>query len=165
MQPRARHSAPGLRRPGYSYSPFSAPRETSIVTVTIPSRRNAETDFGSQPDTAETPFWVPAAESYAGSATGGTNAGFQNAAYGSGFPASGFDSGGFGGSFASAPFGSGQDGGFGGHFGKKGRGKGSTHKGKAPAGKSGGRPNRPGVDVRCPACGFLRNKREHAYWA
>ena len=145
---------------GYPFSESTLTRQTSIATVTIPSRRTTETDFGSQPDVGSQPFWVPA--------TGGPNAGSNNAAHGSGFPPSGFDRGGFGGfSGASAsanPFGQGADSSWErDRWGKRGRGKGSTHKGKAPAGKAGGRPQRPGVDVRCPACGFLRNRREHDF--
>ena len=140
--------------PPVSEATLSRQTVTSIATVTIPSRRNTETDFGSQHDgCTPPPFWMPTVGSQP-----------NNADYGRGFSRGGFGNPFGAGSFpasASAnanPCDKGAN-----RWGKKGGGKGSSQKDKAPAGKAGGRPRRPGVDVRCPACGFLRNRGGHDF--
>ena len=167
----ANEGSPERRRsvvggPPVSEATLSRQTVTSIATVTIPSRRNTETDFGSQHDgCAPPPFWEPTVGSKPNIANRGEGFG---GFYGGGFSRGGFGDfsspSGFGRSFpasASAdanPCDKGAN-----RWEKKGGGEGSSRKDKAPAGKAGGRPRRPGVDVRCPACGFLRNRGGHDF--
>ena len=99
-----------------------------------------------------------------GSGSGfGSRTGFGSAGFGTGNYAAGFGSGtGFssGPGFPSAGFGTGNcTGGFASKGSGFGAGKGARYRERPPAGKAGGRARRPGVDMRCPACGFLGSKR------
>ena len=95
----------------------------------------------------------------------GSKSGFGSAGFGSwsGFGTSNYTTGaGFGDrpGFGSGPgFGAGTPTGFASKGGGFGAGKGARHGERPPAGKAGGRARRPGVDMRCPACGYLSNKR------
>ena len=137
-----------------SVSLCSTSTASSVTTMLIPSRRDTEEDGGAQPDA---PFWEPAKAN--------NGQGFDKQSWG-GFtfdkPQRGLpgDQSGFG---SHSGFGR-CSGGFGsreyprntnreGKYSHKSGGKNSRKGG----GKDSGPPRRPGVDVRCPACGFWRN--------
>jgi len=153
---RRRHSVVG-GPPGTeaSLSLCSTSTVSSVATMLIPSRRDTVEDGAAQP---AAPFWEPAqpASGNHGSeqTTGG---GFgSSAGFSSGFGSTtGFNSAGFGRFSPEA-----------GEFGSTNyppkptyRGKGGKGGGKGGFARKGGgkETRRPGVDVRCPACGFWRN--------